>query len=195
MDHTIAGDDVGLYNLGFVDHDTTASHFDRKLCAIYGFGLPFYSAATFVTRGLHACKDMKSPVRIAGVCLLVNFFGSITLMQFLGVQGLAISNVLAAMVQAVCLWRALVNHHRELSIVRMRSACFKILGAGMIMGVFCVFSDQLLQSYNLEGKRYALATIGFVMPLCVVLYVGLLYLLKFEELKLLLGRVKEKVNR
>jgi putative peptidoglycan lipid II flippase len=31
------------------------------LLAIYGFGLPFYSAATFATRGLHASKDMRTP--------------------------------------------------------------------------------------------------------------------------------------
>ena len=63
-------------------------------------------------------RIMKAPVRVAGVCLLVNFFSSITLMQFLGVQGLAISNVLAAIVQSVLLWRALVGHHSELSLVR-----------------------------------------------------------------------------
>ena len=65
------------------------------LIAIYGVGLPFYSAATFATRGLHACKDMKTPVRVAGLCLFVNLISGLVLMQFYGACGLAVGNVLA----------------------------------------------------------------------------------------------------
>ena len=52
------------------------------LLAIYGLGLPFYSAATFATRGLHASKDMRTPVRVAAYCLLINLFFGLLLMQF-----------------------------------------------------------------------------------------------------------------
>jgi putative peptidoglycan lipid II flippase len=164
------------------------------LIAIYGFGLPFYSAATIATRGLHACKDMKSPVRIAGVCLIVNLISGVLLMQFLGASGLAIGNVLAAIVQSIFLWRALVKNRSELTEIPLYDAVFKILCAGVLMGLFCVIGDQTLQGFNLTGKEYALANVCFVIPLCAVLYFVILYLLKFEELKILMTHLNRFVS-
>ena len=171
-----------LFRWGSFSRDNVAS--TVPLVAIYGFGLPFYSAATFATRGLHACKDMKSPVRVAGLCLFVNLISGVILMQFLGASGLAISNVLAAIVQSVCLWRALTKHHNELAEFSLRDAFLKILGAGILMGVFCVIGDQILLSLNLDEKTYALVIICLVIPVCAVIYFIILHLLKFEELKI-----------
>ncbi len=155
------------------------------LIAIYGFGLPFYSAATFATRGLHACKDMKSPVRVAGVCLLVNLFSGVVLMQFLGAVGLAISNVLAAIVQSVCLYRILGKHHSKLSESPLSTTLLKVSVAGILMGVLCIINDQILLGFGLVDRLYGLVTVCFTIPTCVIFYFMLLYLLRFEELKLL----------
>lgn len=155
------------------------------LIAIYGLGLPFYSTATFATRGLHACKDMQSPVRVAGFCLLVNLISGVVLMQFLGAVGLAISNVLAAIVQSVCLHRVLKKHRSELNEFPLRAALLKISGAGVLMGILCMMADQILLGFDLIGKSYGLVTVCFVIPSCAVIYFVLLYVLRFEELKLL----------
>lgn len=165
------------------------------LIAIYGFGLPFYSAATFATKGLHACKDMKSPVRVAGLCLLINLISGIVLMQFLGAIGLAVSNVLSAIAQSVCLWRALTNQHSEFNKVSFRSAFGKILGAGTVMGLICVILDQTLLGFGFTGKGYALVTICFVIPVCVAIYFTVLYFLRFEELKLLTAQLNRFISK
>ena len=155
------------------------------LIVIYGFGLTFYSVATFATRGLHACKDMKSPVRVAGICLLVNLISGVVLMQFLGASGLAISNVIAAIVQSTLLWRVLRRKRRELEEFPLRNALFKILGAGALMGVVCKVGDQIVLEFGLVEKSYGLAIVCLVIPCCVAIYFALLYLFRFEELTLL----------
>lgn len=164
------------------------------LVAIYGFGLPFYSAATITTRGLHACKDMKSPVRVAGLCLLVNLISGIVLMQFLGARGLAIGNVLAAIVQSVFLWRALADHRRELTEIPLCNVFFKILAAGSLMGLSCVIGDQALLYFDFTKKVYALATVCFVIPCCAAIYFVTLYFLKFDELKLLITHLNQFIS-
>ena len=155
------------------------------LIAIYGFGLPFYSAATLATRGLHACKDMKSPVRVAGLCLIVNLVSGVVLMQFFGANGLAIGNVLASIIQTLFLWRALAEHRNELTEIPLHNALLKILTAGCLMGLFCVIGNETLLGFNLVGKGYALATVCFVIPISAAIYFIILYLLKFDELKIL----------
>ncbi|CAA6678918.1 MULTISPECIES: murein biosynthesis integral membrane protein MurJ [unclassified Lentimonas] len=160
------------------------------LIAIYGLGLPFYSAATFATRGLHACKDMKTPVRVAGLCLVVNLISGLVLMQFFGACGLAAGNVLAAIVQSACLWRALSKHRSEVGFSHLRGAFAKILCAGVAMGLFCFIGHGLVLSFELADKLNAAVIVGVFVPGGAALYFGVLYMLKFEELDLLAGMVR-----
>lgn len=160
------------------------------LVAIYGLGLPFYSAATFATRGLHACKDMKTPVRVAGLCLMVNLFSGLLLMQFLGVRGLALSNVLAAGVQSIFLWRALSKHRSEVGFLHLRGAFAKVLCAGVAMGLFCGLGHAFVLSFELADKLNAAVIVGVFVPAGAAFYFGLLYLLKFEELNVLAAMLR-----
>ena len=160
------------------------------LIAIYGLGLPFYSAATFATRGLHACKDMKTPVRVAGLCLFVNLISGLVLMQFYGACGLAAGNVLAAIVQSACLWRALSKHRSEVGFSHLRGAFTKVLCAGLGMGLFCFIGHACVLSFELADKLNAAVVVGVFVPSGAALYFGLLYLLKFEELDVLAGMVR-----
>ncbi|MEN8662811.1 MAG: murein biosynthesis integral membrane protein MurJ [Lentimonas sp.] len=160
------------------------------LIAIYGIGLPFYSAATFATRGLHAGKDMKTPVRVAGACLLLNAISGVVLMQFFGASGLAAANVIAALVQAVLLWSALSKNRDEIAFKWLRPALLKIVAAGALMGLGCAVGLLLVDSFQLVDKLHALVAVGVLVPGGVVLYFGLLYLFKFEEFDRLAGLLK-----
>lgn len=165
------------------------------LLAIYGIGLPFYSAATFATRGLHASKDMRTPVRVAGYCLLINLFSGLLLMQFWGAAGLATANVLAAVVQSVLLWRALATTRPVLSFSALRPALGKVLLAGLGMGLVCAFAWPLLDGLGLNAKLGAALTVTLCVPGGVCVYFALLYLLRFEELDALKGMLLRYLPR
>ena len=178
-----------LFLWGAFDHSDVIATI--PLLAIYGLGLPFYSAATFATRGLHANKDMRTPVRVAGVCLLVNLIAGLVLMQSWGAQGLAAANVIAAAVQSGLLWRALSKERSELSFVGLRPAILKILLAGIVMGLLCIYATPWLASFELSEKLSSALIVSILVPTGVAVYFALLYLLRFEEmdgLKQLLGR-------
>lgn len=152
------------------------------LLAIYGIGLPLYSAATFATRGLHASKDMRTPVRVAGYCLLINLFSGLLLMQFWGAAGLATANVLAALAQSILLWRALARGRAALSFRALRPALLKVLLAGAGMGASCAFVWPYFALLELGDKVSAALTVAACVPGGVCVYFALLYLLRFEEL-------------
>ncbi len=157
------------------------------LLAIYGIGLPFYSAATFATRGLHASKDMRTPVRVAGCCLLINLFSGLLLMQFWGAAGLATANVLAAIAQSYLLWRSLSSGREALSFRALRPALFKVCLAGTAMGLACALAWPLLAGFGLGDKLDAALIVGVCVPGGVCVYFAGLYLLRFEELDALKG--------
>jgi len=160
------------------------------LIAIYGIGLPFYSAATFATRGLHSGKNMKTPVRVAGVCLLVNAVAGVALMQFFGASGLAAGNVVAAVVQAVLLWSALSRSSAQIAFKWLRASMVKILVAGLLMGLFCTVGLWFIESFALVGKVHALVSVGILVPAGAAVYFAILFALKFEELGGLMGLFK-----
>lgn len=152
------------------------------LIAIYGIGLPLYSAATFATRGLHASKDMRTPVRVAFYCLLINLFMGLLLMQFWGAAGLAAANVLAALAQSWLLWRALSARCPSISCHALHPALSKVLIAGAIMGLFCVLAWSCLAGFDISEKLSAALTVAVCVPGGAVVYFILLYLLRFEEI-------------
>jgi putative peptidoglycan lipid II flippase len=165
------------------------------LLAIYGIGLPFYSAAIFATRGLHASKDMRTPVRVAGWCLLINFFSGLLLMQFWGAAGLATANILAALAQSILLWRALALARPALSFSALRPALAKVLLASLAMGLACALAWPLLDGLGLNAKFSAALTVALCVPGGVCLYFALLYRLRFEELDALKGMLLRYVPK
>ena len=151
------------------------------LVAIYGLGLPFYSAATFATRGLHATKDMRTPVRVAAVCLAVNALGGLGLMQVAGAAGLAAANVLAAALQAALLSRAFARQHRQLARAWLGPTFLKVSLAAVFMGLFCLVLKNGVEGAGLEAKAEAALGVLLIVPAGVGLYAGLLWCLRFEE--------------
>ncbi|WP_269526716.1 murein biosynthesis integral membrane protein MurJ [Coraliomargarita parva] len=162
------------------------------LIAIYGLGLPFYSIATFCTRGLHARKDMRTPVRVAGICLCVNAISAVILMQFFGVSGLALANVLAAVLQSVLLWRKLSGPLELLSLGRLRPAFGQILLAGLLMGIFCYLGVRLGALLDWSDKAQAILVVALLVPGGATLYFVLLKLLRFEELEQLVQLILKR---
>jgi len=168
------------------------------LLIIYGLGLPIYSVATFATRGLHARKDMHTPVIVAAFCLVTNAVAGFILMQFFGSSGLAAANVLAAFVQAALLWRALSVVLPTIRINAIAIACLKAFVAAALMAVACWLGDQWLGSLNLELKIQAAVRVGILVPAGVLVYFTLLTLLRFDELdalkRLIFRRKKAPVD-
>lgn len=163
------------------------------LLVIYGIGLPFYSIATFATRGFHASKDMKSPIIVAAVCLAINAVLGVILMQPWGASGLATANVIAAIVQAILLH---IRLGREAVSIRDIVAPFsKILAAALIMGGFCWIGYGFLKFVPIGDKLLALTTCFTLIPLGGLVYFGVLYVLKFEDMQLASHLIRKKLRR
>ena len=68
-----------LFEWGAFSRSDTA--LTAPLVGIYAACIPLYSCAGFCLRALHAQQEMRWPVRVAGICLLVNLIGGWVCMQ------------------------------------------------------------------------------------------------------------------
>jgi putative peptidoglycan lipid II flippase len=148
--------------------DTAASAAALKM---YAVGLIFYSLAGIFTRVFHSDKDTATPVKIAGICFVLNLALTLLLVKPLGHSGIALASSVAAMLNTVLLY------------LRIKDYCFNVLKhAGKIIKI-------MLSSYLLIAVLAVLKMKGVHVAVnvaaCCAVYFGALTLMKFSVLEYL----------
>ncbi len=164
---------------------------------VFALALPFYGLATIATRGFHALKDTRSPVRVAVLSFIVNLVLSLALMFPLGTLGLAIANAVSAAVQALVLAFLLARVHADFAGARVLAGLGKICLSACVMGG-AVWGLWLAVRHAVPDLKLAnLLAVVVVIPVSAVLYFVALWLSRFEDRHALLnlfsrfGRGKE----
>lgn len=153
----------------------------QPLLIIYSIAIPFYSLSTYATRGFHAFKDTRTPVRVAGWNFVVNLICSIVFMRIWGTPGLAAANLLAAIYQAFHLQWLLASKKSVLGRVALRGALIRILPAGSVMAVVTWAGWVAIHALLSDGKWGFLLAIVLLIPLSVLVYFAGLWILRFED--------------
>lgn len=153
------------------------------ILGVYALGIPFYSLATFASRGFHATKDMKTPYRVAVWVVLVNVGLSCLLMWKMGLMGLALSSVLVALVHGGVLQYLLVRKGRGFEGHSFMEGMGKVCAGAIIMGV--VVQGILLWAEGQfgVGKLGSVVAVGLGVPLGIGVYYGFLRVFGHGELK------------
>jgi putative peptidoglycan lipid II flippase len=173
----------------FLAADTRAM---APLLALFAIGMPFFSVVNLTVRAFYSVKDTATPVRVAVVDFVVNLALSLALMNWLGAAGLVLASTTAIIVQTVLLTRALTRKLPELHFAPLWPSVGKVLLATLAMALVVGGGWRALQSAGLGVRtRDLLALVGLI-PLSVVVYGGLLWLLRIEgreELTAIAGRI------
>jgi putative peptidoglycan lipid II flippase len=138
-------------------------------------GLPFFAWSTLLTRAWYARQEMKTPVRLATLNLLLNLVLGIILMRFLGAVGLALSNALSSLVHCLALQYFLPGK----ALVREG-----LQGSGAMLAGLAVLALVAISSHAAAGllpasdKIRDFVTVAAGIPVSVVAYFGVLRLLR-----------------
>jgi len=110
-------------------------HMAARALMAYALGLAAFMGIKVLAPGFYARQDMKTPVRIAVIAMVVNLAFSLLLMFPLGHTGLALATTISALVNAGLLLRGLLREE----VYRPRVGWFvllaRTLGAGLVMGL------------------------------------------------------------
>jgi putative peptidoglycan lipid II flippase len=155
-------------------------------------GLPFFAWSNLLTRAWYARQEMRIPVILAGVNLLLNLVLGLLLMRVYGAAGLAAANTLSSMVH--CLGLQVLLPGRSLEKPGWRTP-LTLLAALLIMSAASIPGRLLLTRLGLEGKGFDLAAVVLLIPVLAGLYVLVLRVLRFPPLLDFLGRSVRGRNR
>ncbi len=147
---------------------------------VFALSLPFYSLAAHLTRGFYSLKDIRTPVKIAGIGFLVNLILSLTLMQVLGILGLALANLLSVIVQTNLLQVRFARRIHGVAFFGQWRTLVKICAAAAGMSLAVILAMHLLNSIGLDGRLPEILAIALVIPASVGIYGVLVWILRVE---------------
>jgi putative peptidoglycan lipid II flippase len=148
--------------------------------AASALGLPFFAWSTLLTRVWYARQEMKVPVRLAAVNLLLNLVLGLLLMGPLGAVGLALANTLSSLIHCLALQFFLPG--QWFSGLRFRSIAVLVLALALLSGI-SIGGTHFLQMLDCSRKISDLLTVALVIPSAAVGYFGLLWAMRYPALR------------
>jgi putative peptidoglycan lipid II flippase len=161
----------------------------------YSLGIWSIVGVRVITATFYSMQDTRTPVKIAAVAVAANIIFSIILMQPLRHSGLALANSLASGLNFFLLFMLLRKKLIMIDGRRIFSSFIKIVIASTIMGVSAglILHGTLWQTYGRTFQK-VLYLSGMVI-LCVGVYLGVIFLLKSEELNSLVVMIRQKFRK
>jgi putative peptidoglycan lipid II flippase len=178
--------------------------------SMYSIGVVAFSLTTLFTRAYYSKKDSKTPMLIALASILVNYIGDwllmrampmvpekITVLQplkwlFAPHAGIALSTSIVSIFQLLALLYFYRRMHGEFdynsfSLTLIKSVAASIAAAFVGYGVYNVI--QIGETAGLLLRLFAVLFSG------TLVYVGITYILKMEEVALAAGFLRERFSR
>jgi putative peptidoglycan lipid II flippase len=142
-------------------------------------GLPFFAWSTLLTRAWYARQDMKVPVRLAALNLILNLVLGLILMQYMGAAGLALGNSLSSVVHCVLLQSFLPGR----SFNRLNWLNLLKLVTGLVCLAATILLGQQLAGQLLEaGKLKDLVSVLAIIPAAASVYFAILWVTRYPHL-------------
>lgn len=158
--------------------DRYSSLITSSALSFYVFGLTAYAAVKVLSSCFYSLEDTVSPVKTAGLCLVVNLGLNLLLMWPLKVGGLALASSISATLNFFLLLKMLEKKIGRLDIAKIRSSFLRILLSSLVMGLgLAIFWQRMF--FNLVVPLKLI--LAFIWALFLFLFGCLLF--QVQELK------------
>lgn len=148
----------------------------------YAIGLTFISINTFITKIYYSLHDTKTAVYCSIVAVVCNIMLNLILVKFMYHGGLALATSIAQIVNTVLLYYVFKHKYPNIQLLRSkRKIVWITLYSGFSVGLSYVFF--IFVGNNIWMPRMVL--VGLAILMAILIYIGLIYKAKFEELNLI----------
>lgn len=149
-----------------------------RVLMIAAWTIPFYAYSTFLVKGFHSEKNMKTPFHGAIISLVVNVCTSLLLMDRLGVLGLAWANLISALFQMFFLfWKKETLSFSDWVKPNSFSVFSPIVGC---TGIYFLLEFSLPHFSSFDGKLADLIKVVTSVFSSIFIYFFILKILRFD---------------
>lgn len=158
------------------------------ILAISALAIPFYSLATYSTRGFHSLKDTKTPVKISALAFFVNLGAALALMGHFGAKGLVAANLISALFQSALLNMSFRKRRSAESAIGETAKC---LVAATVMFAFICAARPLMPEFA-DAKISAAINCAAFIPAGAAVYMLSLAALRFKGFREILKILRKE---
>jgi putative peptidoglycan lipid II flippase len=176
-----------LFQRGEFTADSTA--IVATALAGYALGLIGHSGVEILARAFYALHDTKTPVLLGILALAIDLVMGISLINALGVLGLALANMTAASIEMILLIVVIRRRPGGLDDRRVALSALKTALAAVLMGL-CVWG---FLNTTTEASVVVRVVGGMIVGAGVYFFAA--WLLRSEELRGVLGMVRRRLGR
>lgn len=169
------------------EFDVNAAILTSEALFYYSFSMLAYGFRDVLTRVFYSNNDSKTPTTNAIFGVLLNIILNIVLSRFMGIGGLALATSISAIVTAGLLAYSLHRKNFALGFKKSMNKILRILLASVVMGAAAFVIHRILSERT--GSTGAL--LGAIV-LAAVLYAGIIWLMKIEEVEKIINVLKSK---
>lgn len=155
----------------------------------YSLGLMGTSFIDIFSKAFYSLKDMKTPVKVSAIIVLINVTLSILFSKFIGLNGLALGTAIASLTGGFLLLILLRNKVGSLGYMGIFKNIAKILLCSAIMGALSYAAFALLLP-RLGSDFSLLIAIG----VAVVVYLVLVVVMRVEGVMEFVGEVRKRIK-
>jgi putative peptidoglycan lipid II flippase len=180
------------------EHGSSGSDDTLKISSIlifHSLGLVFFGLLMILNRVFYAFKNVKIPLIVASISIIINLVLDWILMRYMDVNGLALSTSLVALFNVVVLLIILRKKVGNLGAKRIISSYSKILVSTAIAGTAVYFIWKYLSVYAYRSLYWLILGLLIVIVLGAGIYVACTIIFKMDEIRFVINMVKGKKNR
>jgi len=174
------------YNFGPGDTEKVA-----YILIFHSLGLIFFGLLMILNRVFYAFKNVKTPLKVAGLSIVLNVIFDWIFMQFLGVGGLALATSFVALCNVVILTIILRKKIGNFGGKRIFTSYGKIFAATILMSTSVYFLWKWLENYAYKGLWPFILLLFLVIFIGAGIYITCTILFKMEEIKFVAGIFKK----
>lgn len=163
----------------------------------YSLGLPFFAALRIITPLFFARKDTTTPTVVSFIALTVNFFAAWQLSLHGGAAGIALATVISSLVNSAILTALVFRQNPDFEWVKMIATTFKMLLAGLTMGVSLWAALLLLPPDFWTTSGITAAKLGtlFVLVATGALIYGIAsWIFRVQQVQGIVNRLRTKIR-
>lgn len=160
--------------------DSYSTLITSRAVFFFALGLVSYVGVRFISHGFYAFQDTRTPVKTAGLCLVLNIFLNAIFIFVLKFQisGLALASSISSSVNFFLLYRAMRQRLGFSFTPEFGALVFKSFAASLVMGIFVFWGWRQWGAVHPTFLKILFAT-------CLggVIYIGLLWCWEAREIK------------
>lgn len=162
----------------------------------YCLGLVGYAAVQALLRGFYALQDTRTPVLISVSAIAINILLSYALVELLQHRGLALAYSVSGVAQALLLLFFLRRRIGRMDLRNIAATLVKTLAAALIMALLVWLTARGCDALLGVGSKLAqLVQVCAGIGVGVISYFLCTYLLKMEEVNLVLDLFRRRLRR